>query len=166
MPKDNISIIVAVASNNAIGKDNKLLWRLSDDLKRFKKLTVGHTVIMGRNTFLSLPAGALPDRTNIIISDVPGEEFPDCIMADSVEEALAICEDRDECFIIGGGTIYRQFLPHASKLYITWVHASPEADTFFPEINFDEWDEITREKHEASEKNEYAYSYVVYKMKI
>lgn len=165
MAGKNISIIVAIAENNGIGKDNKLLCHLSDDLKRFRKLTVGHTVIMGRNTFLSLPSGALPDRTNIVISDKPQEQFPCCIMADSVEDALFKCEDKDECFVIGGGTIYRQFLPHANKLYITWIHASPEADTFFPQIYFDEWEEISREKHIAQGKNEFDHSYVVYRRK-
>ncbi len=165
MPEKNISIIVAIAENFAIGKDNRLLYHLSDDLKRFKKLTTGHTVVMGRNTFLSLPSGALPNRTNIVISDVPGEQFPGCIMAGSIEDALAKCERSDECFIIGGGMIYRQFLPYASRLYITWLHASPDADTFFPEIDLDEWEEVSGERHNAEGKNEVDYSYVVYKRK-
>ena len=165
MPEKNISIIVAIAENYAIGKDNRLLYHLSDDLKRFKKLTTGHTVIMGRNTFLSLPAGALPNRTNIVISDVPGERFPCCIMTGSIEDAISKCDENDECFIIGGGMIYRQFLPYASRLYITWLHASPDADTFFPEINFDQWVELSRERHKAEGKNEVDYSFVIYKRK-
>jgi len=162
---DNISIIAAIAENNAIGKDNKLLWHLPDDLKRFKKLTVGHTVVMGRNTFLSLPAGALPGRTNIVISDIPNEQFPGCIMAGSVEDALSKCKDSDECFIIGGGMIYRQFLPYASRLYITRVHARPEADTFFPGINYNEWKEISREEYKASGSDEFDYTYEIYRRK-
>lgn len=165
MSTDNISIIVAIAENNAIGKDNKLLWHLSEDLKRFKKLTSGHAVIMGRNTFLSLPAGALPERTNIVISDIPGEQFPGCIMVYSIQEAISVCKDHDECFIIGGGLVYSQFLPYTSKLYITKVHASPSADTYFPEINYNEWTEIFREEHVGSQKDEYDYSYFIYKRK-
>jgi dihydrofolate reductase len=165
MPKKNISIIVAIAENNAIGKNNELLWHLPDDLKRFKKLTTGHTVIMGRKTFLSLPAGALPNRTNIVISDIPGEEFPGCIMAGSIEDAMSKTDDMKECFIIGGGMVYRQFLPHASKLYITRIHASFDADTFFPEINYDEWEEVTREVKPATEINPFEYSYIIYDRK-
>ena len=165
MVKSNISIIVAIAENNAIGKDNKLLWHLSGDLKRFKKLTSGHAVIMGRNTFLSLPAGALPNRTNIVITDIPGEEFPGCIMSHSIQDAIDKCQNRDECFIIGGGMVYKQFLPHASRLYITLVHACPSADTYFPEINYNEWEEIFRESQTASGRNEPDYSYIIYKRK-
>jgi len=165
MPKVNISIIVAIAENYAIGKNNQLLCHLPEDLKRFKKITTGHTVIMGRNTYLSLPGGALPKRNNIVISDIPGEQFPGCIMAGSIDDALSQCEGKDECFVIGGGMVYRQFLPHTSKLYITWIHASPDADTFFPEINFDEWDAISREKHLAEGNEKYDYSFVVYRRK-
>ncbi|MCA1746255.1 MAG: dihydrofolate reductase, partial [Bacteroidales bacterium] len=119
MPENrkNISIIVAIAENNAIGKDNKLLWRLSDDLKRFKRLTTGHTVIMGRNTFLSLPNGALPNRRNIVITDQPDENFEACEMAHSVEEALELAGDSGECFVMGGGMVYRQMMPVAGRLY-------------------------------------------------
>lgn len=165
MVKSNISIIAVIDENNAIGKDNKLLWHLPGDLKRFKKLTSGHTVIMGRNTFLSLPKGALPNRTNIVITDIPGEEFPGCIMSHSIEDAIDKCQDKDECFIIGGGMIYQQFLPHASKLYITLVHAFAAADTYFPEINYNEWEEILRENHTPSGESEPDYSYIIYKRK-
>src|SRR3972149_2923691 len=130
----NISIIVAIAENNAIGKNNELLWKLPDDLKRFKKITTGHTVIMGRRTFESLPAGALPNRKNLVISDIPGEVFENCQMAYSIEEALALCDENEEAFVIGGGMIYKHFLPHARKLYITKVHEEFDADTYFPEI--------------------------------
>jgi len=136
--KHNISIIVAIADNRAIGKDNRLLWHLSEDLKRFKKLTTGHTLIMGRNTFLSLPNGALPNRRHVVISDQRGETFEGCEMAASIEEAIRLAGDRDECFVIGGGMVYAQFLPMAGKLYLTQVHESFEADTFFPEIDFDQ----------------------------
>ena len=160
--KKNISIIVAIADNNAIGKDNQLLWHLSDDLKRFKKLTTGHTVIMGRNTFLSLPNGALPNRRNIVITDQEGEAFADCEMARSMEEALDLAGDKDECFIMGGGMVYRQMLPVAGKLYLTRVHASFEADTFFPEIDFSEWKAVQTETVDAGGKNEHPHTFTLY----
>lgn len=155
----NISIIVAIAANRAIGKDNRLLWNLSDDLKRFKKLTTGHTLIMGRNTFLSLPNGALPNRRHIVISDVAGESFDGCEMARSMEEALELAGTDEECFVIGGGMVYRQFLPLAGKLYLTQVQASFEADTFFPDIDFSQWKVLAREEVEAGGRNEYAHTY-------
>ena len=158
----NISIIVAIAENNAIGKKNELLWNLPEDLKRFKQITSRHTVIMGRRTFLSLPKGALPNRKNIVISDVAGESFPGCEMVPSVQEAISLCDEKEESFVIGGGIVYRQFMPHARKLYITRVHKEFKADTFFPEINFDEWDEIERIKFPADGKNPYPFSFITY----
>jgi len=155
----NISIIVAIAGNNAIGKDNRLLWHLSDDLKRFKKLTTGHTLIMGRNTFLSLPNGALPNRRHIVISDVPGETFDGCEMARSIDQAIDMAGNDGECFVIGGGMVYAQFLAVVGKLYLTRVHHSFEADTFFPEIDFQQWKAVRSESVEAGEKNEYPHTY-------
>lgn len=158
----NISIIVAIASNRAIGKDNRLLWHLSDDLKRFKKLTTGHTLIMGRNTFLSLPNGKLPNRRHIVISDVEGESFEGCEMAGSIEEAIEMAGTAEECFVIGGGMVYKQFLPLAGKLYLTQVHASLDADTFFPEIDFSHWNAVSTEEVEAGEHNQYPHTYTEY----
>ena len=158
----NISIIVAIAKNNAIGKDNRLLWHLSDDLKRFRKLTDGHTLIMGRNTFLSLPNGALPNRRHIVISDIPDESFKGCEMARSIEEAIELAGELDECFIIGGGMVYSQFLPVAGKLYLTQVDQSFEADTFFPEINFRQWKALHTERVDSGGKNEYPHTYTEY----
>lgn len=158
----NISIIVAIAENLAIGKDNLLLWHISEDLKRFKRLTTGHTLIMGRNTFLSLPKGALPNRRHIVISDQEGEKFEGCEMASSIEEAIQMAGDRDECFVIGGGMVYRQFLPVAGKLYLTQVHESFEADTFFPEIDFKQWKALVTEEVAAGDKNEYSHTYTEY----
>jgi len=155
----NISIIVAIGRNQAIGKDNRLLWQLSDDLKRFKKLTTGHTLIMGRNTFLSLPNGALPNRRHIVITDVEGEVFEGCEMAGSIDQAIELAGTSEECFVIGGGMVYAQFLPRAGKLYLTQVHASFEADTFFPVIDFSQWKALATEEVEAGEKNEYAHTY-------
>jgi len=158
----NISIIVAIAENRAIGKDNRLLWRLSADLKRFKTLTTGHTLIMGRNTFLSLPNGPLPNRRHIVISDLPGEQFEGCEMAGSIEQAVAMAGHSEECFVIGGGMVYAQFLPLAGKLYLTRVHESFDADTFFPEIDFSQWKAIHAEEVEADGKNEYPHTYTEY----
>ncbi len=160
--RKNISIIVAIAENYAIGLNNELLWHLSDDLKRFKKITSGHAVMMGRNTFLSLPKGALPNRTNIVITDIPGEEFEACKMAYSINEALEIAGDNEECFVMGGGMIYKQMMPLAGKLYLTQVHHSFEADTYFPEIDFSEWTKKEMEKVEATDKNDFSHTFSVY----
>ncbi len=160
--RKNISIIVAIAANNAIGKNNQLLWHLSDDLKRFKRLTSGHTVIMGRNTFLSLPKGALPNRRNIVITDQPGEQFEGCEMAYSIDEALALAGEDQECFIMGGGMVYQQMLPVAGRLYLTTVEHSFDADTFFPEINFAEWQKLESEFVDAGEKNDFPHTFSLY----
>jgi dihydrofolate reductase len=134
-----ISIIVAIASNHAIGKDNQLLWHISADLKRFKQITGGHPVVMGKNTFFSLPVRPLPGRRNIVITDNTGEQIEGCEMAYSIEQAEALCDENLENFVIGGGSIYKQFMDIAYKLYITRVHRDFEADTFFPEIDHDIW---------------------------
>ena len=157
----NISIIVAVADNLAIGKNNELLWHISDDLKRFKKLTTGNNIIMGKRTFLSLPNGPLPNRTNIVISDKAGESFDACKMAYSIEEAIELMDDNKENFIIGGGMIYKQFLPLANKLYLTRVHQSFDADTFFPEINMDEWQIVESKSFEEGGKNQYPHTFQI-----
>jgi dihydrofolate reductase len=157
-----ISIIVAIASNWAIGKNNDLLWHISDDLKRFKRITSGHPVIMGRNTYLSLPKRPLVNRTNIVITDIEGERFEGCITVNSIEEALSHCSETEESFVIGGGAVYRQFLPHANKLYLTRVHKDFEADIFFPEINFTEWHLVEREDHGPDGKNDFSYSFLTY----
>ncbi|MCF8381242.1 MAG: dihydrofolate reductase [Bacteroidales bacterium] len=161
----NISIIVAIAQNNAIGKDNKLLWHISEDLKRFKKITTGHTIVMGKNTFHSLPNGPLANRVNMVITDVKNERFEGCEMAYSIEEALEKADPDRDIYIIGGGMIYKQFLPLANRLYLTVVHQDFEADTFFPDINYDEWITISEEKYEASESTKFAYSYLILERK-
>jgi dihydrofolate reductase len=160
-----ISIIVAIAQNNAIGKDNDLLWHLSGDLKRFKELTTGHTIVMGKRTFESLPVRPLPNRKSIVITDVEGEQIPGCVMAYSIEDAIAKFDNTDENFIIGGGSVYRQFMPIADKLYLTVVHKDFEADTFYPEINFDEWQAIEKQENISDEKSGLTYSYIIYKRK-
>jgi len=152
-----ISIIVAIAENGAIGTDNQLLWHISDDLKRFKKLTSGHKVIMGRNTLLSLPKWPLPNRVNIVITDDKTEQFQGCAMVYSIEEAVAQCGETEECFVIGGASVYRQFMPIADKLYITRVHKAFDADTFFSEIAEKDW-KLT-EQSETFEMDDKSFSY-------
>lgn len=158
------AIIVAIANGNAIGKDNKLLCHLPNDLKHFKEITHGKTVIMGRNTFFSLPKGALPNRRNIVLS--PDQEtFPDCETAHSIEEALQLCANDDLVFFIGGAMIYHQTYPIVNKLYLTRLHADFDADTFFPEINFDEWEQVSSEHFEATTTSPIAYSFENYTRK-
>ena len=156
-----ISIIVAIAENHAIGLNNELLWHIPEDLKRFKKITSGHKIIMGKRTYESLPVRPLPDRTSIVISDDRDDDFEGCIMAYSIEEALRHCSPDEECFVIGGGMIYRQFLPLADKLYITKVHAAYDADTFFPEIDPAVWEETENETGHGDSRS-LKYSFVTY----
>ena len=158
----SISIIVAVAENYAIGKDNDLLWHISDDLKRFKRITTGNTMIMGKNTFLSLPIRPLPNRISIVITDDPVDNYEGCIMAYSIEDAIAKCDEGEECFIIGGGSIYRQFLPMADKLYITRVKRVYEGDIFFPEINENDWTLIEEENHIDEKNDSLPFSFQTY----
>ena len=155
-----ISIIAAVARNRAIGYENKLIYWLPNDLKRFKALTTGHTIIMGRNTFLSLPKGALPNRRNIVLTRSQ-KTFPGCDVFASLEDALAHCDKDEDVYIIGGASVYRQALPLAVRLCLTEINDTPEkADTFFPP--YDDWKEVRRKDHEKDERHEYAYSFVDY----
>lgn len=160
-----ISIIVAVAQNWAIGKDNQLLWHISNDLKRFKKITQGHQVIMGKKTYESLPRVPLPHRTNIVITDDPEDSFDGCTTVFSIEEALKLCDEKKESFIIGGGSIYRQFLPYANTLYLTMVHQDFDADTFFPKINEKEWQLKERIDVDDDTQNNFDYSFLTYARK-
>lgn len=157
-----ISIIVAIAKNWAIGKDNQLLWHISRDLQRFKRITLGHQVIMGKNTYESLPFRPLKNRTNVVITDNPDEIFEGCITVYSVNEALNLCNDKEESFIIGGGSVYRQFLPHTNKLYLTLIHKEFEADTFFPEVDLSNWKLLEREDYGPEGENDFSYSCLVY----
>ena len=160
-----ISIIVAVASNNAIGMNNELLWHIPDDMKRFKKLTLGHCLIMGKNTWYSLPRRPLPGRTNIVLTDDPCECLDDCVTAYSSEDALAKCEKGKEVFIIGGGSVYRQFLDRAERMYITHVHKDFDADTFFPDIDPEIWEVTDREDDNRADEVEFSWSYITYQRK-
>jgi dihydrofolate reductase len=159
-----ITIIAAVAKNRAIGYKNKLIYWLPNDLKRFKALTTGHTIIMGRNTFLSLPKGALPNRRNIVLSRSQ-KAFPGCDVYASLDEALKHCTPDEDIYIIGGASVYRQALPLADRLCLTEIDDTPaEADTFFPP--YDEgWQEESREDHPADDRHDFAYSFVDYSRK-
>lgn len=158
-----ISIIVAADETNAIGKDNNLLCYLPDDLKYFKSVTNGYPVIMGRKTFESLPKGALPNRRNIVVTRNKDLHFPNCEMVSSIEEAIELCKDEPQIFFIGGGTIYKEAITFADKLYLTRIHHTfKDTDTFFPEINPNEWSEIYREDHKIDEKHKYAFSFITF----
>lgn len=151
-----ISIVVAIAENGAIGYKNDLLWHLPADLKRFKEMTTGHSIIMGSRTFRSLPKGALPNRRNIVLSRTQ-QDFPGAEWAASPEMALELVGEEAEAFVIGGAQVYEQMLPYTDKIYLTRVHADfPEADTFFPELDMSEWVELSRTEYPADEKNRYA----------
>ena len=160
-----ISIIVAIAQNRAIGYKGDLIYHLSADLNRFKALTTGHTVIMGRKTFQSLPKGALPNRRNIVLTRQQGISFEGTEVFTSITEALAHCTPDEKVYVIGGAQIYSQALELADELEITLVHATPrEADTFFPDYNANgRWKLVNREDHDPDEKNPYPYSFLTYR---
>ena len=160
-----ISLIVAIAQNGAIGNNQELLCHLPNDLKRFKAITLGHTIVMGRRTYESLPKGALPGRTNVVVSRQADVAWENTIVAHTIDEALANSES-SELFIFGGATLYEQTLQRANRLYITHIHhAFEQADTFFPAIDYDQWRDIEREEHKADERHPYDYSFVTYERK-
>ena len=159
-----LAIIVAAAENHVIGRDNGLIWHLSADLKRFKALTTGHAILMGRKTFESM-GRALPNRRNVVISGNPGFVAPGAEVVPDIPKALELLKGEERVFVIGGGSIYREFWDKASQLYLSEVHTSPEGDTFIPAIDPDKWELIGREDHYADEKNEFDYSFLDYRLK-
>ena len=161
-----ITIIAAIAKNNALGKDNDLIWHLPADLKRFKKVTTGHHILMGRNTFESI-GKPLPNRTTIIITRNKNYFKEGCLIANSIEEAIEMVENKDDIFIIGGAQIYKESIEKdlVDRLDITQVHHEFEADVFFPEIDLKIWKETAREDLEADEKNKFDFSFVRYSKK-
>lgn len=161
----NISIIAAVGKNLELGKDNNLIWHISADLKRFKKLTSGHTVVMGRRTFESLKNGPLPNRRNIVITAQKGYKYQGVEIVNSVNDVFEILHPDEETFILGGATIYNQFLPFADKLYLTRINKAFDADTFFPEINMNEWFEIEHNHVSDDEQAGMEYSFVTLEKK-
>lgn len=156
----NISIIVAVDENWVIGKKNGLPWRLPADLKHFKDLTTGHTVIMGRRTYDSI-GKPLPNRTNIVISRNTDLDIPGCTVVKSTKEALELSPADSEIFIIGGAEVYNQFLPLTHRLCLTRIHHEFDGDIFFPKINLSDWSEVEKQDFQADEKNPYSYSFLI-----
>lgn len=158
-----LSIIVAIAKNFAIGRKNELLYHMPNDMKRFKAKTTGHTVIMGKNTFASFPRRPLPNRRNIVLAlpdevpvDKEGAEW-----VNSLQEALELCKDEEEVFIIGGAYVYKQTLPLADRLYLTVIDDEPkDADAFFPTVDYSQWNEIGREPHESDSRHAYSYTFL------
>lgn len=158
-----ISIIVAISAESAIGRQGDLLCHMPADLRHFKQITSGHTVIMGKRTWFSLPKHPLPGRRNIVISDVEGELLEGAEVVYSLEAAQQLVAANEEAFIIGGGMVYRQFEPLADRLYITHIeHSFPDADTFFPAILPENWKQVSSERHEADTDNPYPYIFAEY----
>jgi dihydrofolate reductase len=160
-----ISIIVAVSEDWGIGKNNELLWHISEDLKRFKRLTSGNTVIMGKRTWESLPRKPLPGRINIVLTDDKTETIENAVTAYSIEDSLIKCDKNGEIFVIGGGSIYRQFMPIADRLYITHVHKKAPADIFFPEIDLKLWKITEKEVFKTDDEESLVYTYTIYEKK-
>ena len=158
-----INIVVAKASNNVIGAKNDLIWHLPNDLKHFKSLTSGHPIIMGRKTFESV-GRPLPNRTNIVVTRDQNWNAEDIEIASSLQKAIEAAKKiDDDIYILGGGNIYKQAMEFTDILYITEVHHEFDGDTYFPEIDSDEWEEVEREDFKKDEKHLYAYSFVTYK---
>lgn len=157
-----LTLIAAIAENNALGKNNQMLWHLPDDFKRFKQVTSGHYIIMGRKTFESLP-GMLPNRTHIIITRQTDFKAEGCIIANSLEEALAACPQNEEVYVIGGGEIYKQALPKADKLDLTRVHEiAPDADAYFPKFDTADWKLIEKVHHSKDERHKFDFTFETY----
>lgn len=151
-------MVAAIAENNALGKDNDLLWHLPDDFKRFKQITSGHYIIMGRKTFESFPK-PLPNRTHVIITRQKEYHPEGCIVVDSMEKAIEVCPKDEDIFIIGGGEIYNLGMDFADSIELTRVHENFEADTFFPEIDKNKWQLVSEEYHLADERHKFDFSY-------
>lgn len=157
-----LALIAAIAENNAIGFENKLIYWLPNDLKRFKELTTGHTIIMGSNTFRSLPKGALPNRRNIVLSRKE-KEFPGCETFSYLKEALANCTNEEIVYVIGGEMLYKAALPIADILCLTEIKDIPsQADAFFPEFTKNDWETIEQEEHTTDEKHSFNYRFTTY----
>ena len=158
----NLSAVVVIDENWGIGKNNQLLVHFPADLKRFKTITTGHSIIMGRKTFESM-GRALPNRRNIVISRQSDLNLAGAEVTSSLENALVLCQNEEEVFIIGGSEIFKQALSQLNTIYLTKIHKSFEADTFFPKITSDEWEETEKEDFEADEKTPFSYTFLTYK---
>lgn len=157
-----LSIIAAVAANRAIGKDNDLMWHISEDLKHFKKLTVGHSIVMGRKTFESFPVRPLPKRRNIIITRQADYHCPSCDIVDQPNKAIELCRGEEEVFIGGGAGIYAHFLNQADIMYLTHVHKAFEGDTFFPEFDSERWEIIAESETKTDAKSGLDFHFAEY----
>ena len=156
-----LSCIVAVSENGVIGRDNGLPWKLSADLRRFKQLTTGHAIIMGRKTFDSI-GRPLPNRTSIVMTRDHDYAPPGVMVVHSLDEAVAACHDQEEAFVIGGEAVFREALPRTERLYLTRVHASVEGDAYFPEPDLTDWKLVQQERHLEDDKNNYAFTFQVH----
>jgi dihydrofolate reductase len=157
-----ISMISAVAENRVIGNKNSLPWHLPADFKYFKEKTLGKTIVLGLNTFKSIGEKPLPDRKHIILNNDPNYKVPEnCFLAKSIDEVLEMVKNDQEVMICGGASIYKQFLPLANRLYLTYIHQEFEGDTYFPDFDINDWKEIKRIDNKADDKNKYDYSFVV-----
>jgi dihydrofolate reductase len=154
-----VSLIAAVAENGVIGRNNDLPWRLPADLRRFRRLTLGHPVLLGRRNYESI-GRPLPGRTNIVLTRRAGYAAPGCTVVHSLDEALAAAAGADEVFVAGGAEIYAQALERAQRFYLTRVHAEVPGDTRFPEVDWSRWRETARERHEPDAEHAYAYSFI------
>ena len=156
-----ISLLVAMAKNRVIGADNRIPWHLPDELKIFKRLSMGHHIVMGRKTWDSINR-LLPGRTTVIVTRQKNFEVPGAIVVHSIKEAIDACKGDDEIFVIGGAHIFRETLPIADRIYLTIVDAEPEGDTFMPELDMSEWRETSSEDHAADAKHAYAFRFTVF----
>ncbi|MFC6998695.1 dihydrofolate reductase [Rufibacter roseus] len=162
-----IALVVAIAENRVIGKDNQLIWHLPEDLKHFKRLTMGHPMVMGRKTFEAI-GKPLPGRTSVIISSQPDYKAPGgCIVVGSIEDALKTGLAIDEhVMVVGGGEVYRQTLPYAEVVYLTLVHESFDGDVFFPDLDPDTWEVTEQEEHPADERHAYPYTFLTFRRRV
>lgn len=155
-----VAAICAMSENRVIGKDNKLPWHLPADIQHFKKMTTGYPILLGRKTYESI-GRALPNRCNVVITRDAGFIAPGCVVVNSIETALSAVSYSEEVFIIGGAVLYQQMMPHIHRLYLTIIHHHFDGDTFFPELNMEEWREVERADHEADAENKYSYSFII-----
>lgn len=156
-----IAMIVAMDQQGLIGRDNGLPWRISADLQYFRRTTMGKPIVMGRNTHESI-GRPLPGRQNIVVTNQPGYQAEGCDVVHSIDEALDLCRQQEEVMIMGGASLYQQVLPMADKLYLTRVHVTLNGDTWFPDWSAEDWELISREDHQADDKNEYDYTFMQY----
>ena len=156
-----ISLIVAMTENDVIGRGGDMPWRMSDDLRRFKKITMGHHILMGRKTYESI-GRPLPGRTSVVISRTANYDEENVLVARSLEEAFSLAEDDSEIFVTGGAQVFALALPQVQRIYLTRIHCTLEGDTFFPKVDLRQWNTVSSESHTADERNDFDYSFEIY----